>query len=108
MSHARLAALAIVVCVVAGGIGPAFAQEGVSGSNDVVPVPPSVAPDVEVTPAGPGGAVDLSETTNDPGGALPFTGTDVLTLVGLALGALGLGVFLVVAARRRAARPLTA
>jgi hypothetical protein len=106
MSHARLAAIVLAVGVIAAGIGPAFAQEGVSGSNDVVPIPPTVA-ESEVTPADPGSTVDVSQASDDPDGTLPFTGSDALTLVGIALGVLGLGVVLMVAARRRAAHALT-
>lgn len=107
MIRAWLLALSGAALVFALGIAPAVAQEGVSGSNDPIPVPPTVSGG-EVTPdPGGGGAVDVSGESTDPSGTLPFTGTDAVTLVGIALAALASGGLLLVAARRRAERHTT-
>ena len=95
--------------VLAAGVGPAVAQEGVSGSNDVVTVPSAVAGS-EVQP-GSGDPVDVSTAQadpSDPDGSLPFTGGDAVTLVVVAMMAIGIGALLLLGSRRRAHRQLSA
>jgi hypothetical protein len=99
----------VTALVLAFGVGPVLAQEGVSGSNDVVPVPATVSGS-EVTP-GSGDTVDVSTEqadASDPDGSLPFTGGDAITLVVIAMAALGIGGLLLLGSRRRADQQLTA
>ena len=100
MDATRKLAIALLTAVVMGLMSPAFAQEG-SGEKPPpkVDTPPTVAPDIDRR-----GSEEPGPAVQPRGATLPFTGGDLVGLLGLGGAAVAGGAALMRRTRGRPAR----